>query len=443
VRIRREGFSPNTFAADALPDVGWQLPAPVVGGEVVIRSTSAIEPVAYLVRGAGAAAPYDTSADLLSVAGLGEGVHEVVPHFEGGIPGLTLRVGIQPGQSTPVALATDDIGGVTWELGPDVCADGRRLRLTRVETQSITTSDGTATSIRHYDAQIPPDPAPCRRTVAGLAPGQYQLIISGDGRVVARSEFSIQPGVLTSVPVESAGVRVGGTVTINGRPFREVVVAFFQGMPRPVAEFRPDAAGRYGGSLPETGAYVVRLSTESVRLLGQDRTVKIVEGQNLVDLSAEGGTLTLTLEGLDKAEDTKLDLLMFESKPRDGSWGIATNFVTDNPSLADNKIVLQGIGFADYVLYARQTSPGTPAKVSEVVTVAVREIQPDAAATLRFRTNAGRILLVDPEHRPVADAQRPQRSLPGPTASERFLQGRRSPSRHRASEPCAGSLRQM
>jgi hypothetical protein len=220
---------------------------------------------------------------------------------------------------------------------------------------------------------------------------------------VARRRFDVTAGILTPLLFEAAKTTVSGTLTLNDRPFRGAVVQFFTGTDRqPDAEAHPDEHGAYAAELREPGKYRVSLSASGVPLLGQDRTLDAVEGENIFDIKVVGGTLMLKFENLHKPVGGRIQIRISEAHPQPvtGGWTRAdiNRFVdADDPLLADDELVLPGIGIAEYLVSATQEGLGTgePRRVTDTVAVALTESRPEASATLRFRPNMAELLLTN------------------------------------------------
>ena len=405
VRFLRSGSAPvTTSAAELTAFDQWRLPRPQPGGEVIIRRSSApIVPLGYRLTGPGGVATYPHGgATLLTLRGLPDGRYHLTPIYEGGVHGAELAVQVADGASTPVTVPAEAVGGATVDIWPQVCTQVRRVRILRLVTRVDNSGPivRSATVTREIAAK---ENGPCQQTVTGLSPHEYEVVLEGESSVVARRRFDVTAGTITPLLFAEPKTIVSGTLTLNDRPFRGVAVQFFTGTDRqPDAEAHPDERGAYAAELRDPGTYRVSLSARGVPLLGQDRALNAVEGENVFDIKVVGGTLELKFENLHKPVGGRVQIRISAANPQPvtGGWtrGDVNHFVdADDPLLADDELVLPGIGLAEYVISATQEglSRSDPRRITDTVAVALTESRLEASAILRFRENTAELLLTN------------------------------------------------
>lgn len=413
LRFSRDGFSPLTLWPSSLGgETIWHLPAPVRGGELlVLQPLSPIAPVSYqLTSRTGQVSDNRAGQAALSLTGLSVGTYDVVPIFEGGIHGQSQSINIEESKSTVTEVRTDDLGGISLEFGPTACAQATGVRIATVASSETKNSSGTArATVTHNVAVL--EHNSCRRSIAGLPAGEYQVTtLGGPNSTSASSHVPVRPGVLSPLLLELGRIHVSGKVMLNGRPFRQGLLDFLQeGSSRPAGRAQTDETGRYDVNLDSPGSYRVKLRSTRSQLLGQEKSVQLAEGENAFDWFVKGGMLTVRLKGQNTPNGGDLTLTLIQTSPRvvTGTPGLTMRLKADDPAVVAGEIAFDGIGFAEYTVRAVQVSVGSGdhSKASSDQPATITEAKPETAVTLILEDNNGRLVLIDPQGNPVGGAE--------------------------------------
>jgi hypothetical protein len=382
VRFRREAASPVTVHALELVNSAWTLPESVPGGELVILTeTAPILPVSYHLRGT-LELDITRSSSLLSVAGLPSGVYKYAPTYEGGVRGQSREMSVRDTESTAVLATKENIGAISASGDPNDCASATEFGVLSV----VAPGDG---SRRSRSIIRTPDTSACHWEIGGLEPGSYEAFLKGDGFGVSRSVV-VQPQRLSTVTFERPMVRVSGQVLYNAKPLNAATVEFVHPDKATGILASIDAGGKYSAKLESSGPYVVTLRGES--LAPQRKKVTLRDGDNEVNWSFNGATLTVRLKGWDHATPAFVNIssssLQLSASFQLNPW--------DEPVLTRN-----GLGFGLYRVSARQGRFVTPADKE----IALDKDHPNGELDLELVSSQSILVVRDIAGNPVSGAR--------------------------------------
>jgi hypothetical protein len=190
-------------------------------------------------------------------------------------------------------------------LDRTACAAIDEMSVHKVVTTPTDNSGGKIIE-RSQVGQSPVTPD-CAWTLAGLAPGEYEVWFHRAGVKLADRPVTIGPDEPAEVML-THDVLVSGAVLLNGVAFQGVAVEFSQGhgSHRQLAGAVTDATGNYQVFLAEEGPYKVVFRRETTVVLGQDHEGVAHKGANRADWLLEGATLKVMPVGWDRIQPMSL-----------------------------------------------------------------------------------------------------------------------------------------
>ncbi len=358
VRFSREGASPVTVPSRDLPAPGgWRLPGAVPGGELFVRIEPApILPVRYQLEGP-RAMRLEPSRSMLAVRGLPAGDYQLTPVFAGGVAGRVRRFPIIDGRSTPFYIARAAVGAARLSGDDALCASATRLAVTGVSAGKApvgrTTTRSDVVSVTLDDSSD--------QTVGGLAPGIYEVAYAGGQGHLASNEFSVVQDQVTPVLTTLPTTRVAGQVLLNADPGAGVSVTFTPSSVRAgrgPTTANADPGGMYEALVAGSGDYVVSFKKDGADLVGCDRMVRLVRGDNALDFPLEVASLQLDVRGWDRASPLDVRVLQVaQSQPGMMGMGKRVNVGDELP------LLVTGLARGRYRVEARQHVAGAADKV--------------------------------------------------------------------------------
>ncbi|GMV20734.1 MAG: hypothetical protein AMXMBFR57_06830 [Acidimicrobiia bacterium] len=360
---------------------------------------AAVMPVAVRIGPAGskAADEYPFSVDgRLIRSGVPAAEVAVIPLYEGGLAGQPQSIAIEPERSTALTLEPADVGQLRIQLQSELCGYAGTLDVLKLGK----TSTGMTSRSRILRRALG---VGCEHVVGGLTPGDYEVRASGGqvGFVVTRA-VAVESQVEHAVSVSMPAVSISGTVLLNGRPYtREGLTIRFSEPDAPPTTGTSATilgAGAYSAWLSTPGTYVARLTTGDLALTAETKTVSVVEGQNYLDWSFEGGTLTVSVEGWNQASPVNLTFQQIEA---DGSGVRQTNYTLRPP--ADSRLNITGLAAGTYILRAQQELPDRSVLTSSPKEVRV-EADRSVETSIGLESYSLEVLVQDTAGQPIADA---------------------------------------
>ena len=150
-------------------------------------------------------------------------------------------------------------------------------------------------------------------------------------------------------------VRVFGRVLLDQKPLQNLKVTFRPanaGPLTPKITAETDLSGQYEVRLPRPGVFQVAYERDGFGLLGNERQVKVIQGDNAVEWSLVGATLKIDVKGWDRATPVDVTVSHLDmTTPGDVSTGVRLSPADSLP------LVINGIGFGQYSVQATAHSP--------------------------------------------------------------------------------------
>lgn len=410
VRFLRKGAAPVSVDATTLLSVSeWHLPAPVLGGELLVRSAnSPIVPTDFQLVRPGLDVTYKAQPGSLSIVGVPAGEYELVPVYAGGVRGLRQRVRIEGGRSTWAFVPKETVGGLALGL-ESLCAATGRVRLVQLKQRTVTLPDGSRSVTTMSADFLRVEPVlECDLRIAGIPPGSYDVVVEDHAeKLLRRRRVQVEANQFTNSAVGAVSL-VSGAVTLNGRPWPDAIVEF-RGINdgRPSAAPKTDGQGQYVAELEKPGSYVVAVLAKGFPVPGQRLTVDVPRGDKSLDLKLVGGTLTVKLSYVDVGGGRRIMFNLDELGPqKDGRAGFAQSLREDDPDLANGALTFKGLAFDKYAIRASEwpAKKGMPTRVSERVQFEISQTKPDAVVSLSLKENHGALVLADVQGQPVTGA---------------------------------------
>jgi hypothetical protein len=266
-------------------------------------------------------------------------------------------VPIEDAKSTVSTIRAEPVGAITVAADEGICSTATALSVVRRRSPSQGTFGATTVASINLEGR-------CAQLIAGLTAGDYDVSYTSANGLIATQRVGIVPQRISSITMTAAAVRVFGTVTLNGKPVHDLRVTF---SPKGVVPFAPettaqtDASGWYETRLPGPGAFGVVFKLGRFPLLGNDRQVQVVEGDNQRDWVMRGGLVKINLSGWDASSSGPLSLGLFRLTTTKEGGMVRTGFGISPYELP---VVLEGIGFGEYRIEARQRMSPRPDKLA-------------------------------------------------------------------------------
>lgn len=401
VRFSRSGYSPVTVGAEDLAAAsGWTLPDPKPGGELLTQVEPGIVlPEVYRLAGP-RTGEIRVDDRVLIRSGLPAGRYTMTPVYSGGIAGAGRAVTIADGQSTLVFSPAEAVGALRISAEGPVCAHANELAL-------VHRTRNAAMLVARFGTE-----GGCSRSVGGLRPGQYEVSLMSSGSHVTTGRVNVGAQTLSTVHLEAAPVRLYGRVTVNDEISNEITMDFLRGSsalaPRTTIKVRPN--GWYDAPLPAPGTFDVVFSLHGKRLLGQDETIEVPDGETRRDWNLMAGTLEVRFQGWDYSPRLMVTLNRLDMK----EGGLASSMVTVTPD--DLPFEWQGLALGRYAVEARQRIPFARDKLAGAV-VTLDSAHRDRSVVLNLTERRVVASVVDASGAPVSGAF-VRTDLRSPTALE-------------------------
>jgi hypothetical protein len=414
LRFSRPGMSPVTMLSTELPTTEpWHLPPPARGGElIVLRSGAVVVPQRYRLFANGTESTHEHGrGDFMMLRAVPAGSYQLTPIYPGGVAARAQTLRVDDGQSTFVFVPKEDVGGAAVKLHPSVCSEATRILIRHLSIESTKFPDGAQATRTLISDVTTLQPVPgCEPVIGGLTPGEYELVLDkrqSDAQV--RRRFEVRTDVLTDLVIEPARTRLSGKVTLNGRHFDAVTIEFRpEGQSKPVASGRTDERGTYTADFDKPGPYYATLRLRNVPLAGQQRLIEVPAGETTFDWAVIGGALTVRIDNV-ATNGGYVWLYVDQKDPPviDGRSGFFHSIRSDDPELAQGKLVFPGMAFAGYEVRATQqpAQKGDRTRASRQLRFAISERDPSVTVTLVLVDNFGQIVLTNPAGAPIAGAR--------------------------------------
>lgn len=400
VSFRRAGSSPVTVGAiDLARARRWELPAIGAGGEiVVVFEPAAVVPIRIVMPSAANRVVAREDRFAVSMAGLEAGRHTWSPVYDGGIAGAVSAAIVTDGQTTFVRVPPANVGAVEIEPG-GACDYYGEIGIYRLEPNE----NPNLTPARRRVAQVEA-PWTCAGTIGGLAPGPYEAYVRGANGTVRTARVDVVEQSVVRATVAEALYRVSGRVTLNDKPFSGKEIQFLrQGAPAiNAARVEIDGGGSYTVDLPEPGEYRVNLFEGRMAIPGRRSVVSVMEAYTIFDWKLQGGDLTVRLEGWQRQQSIRVQVLLTPESEDPGIGQVNTSRIVSVHD--DNPFVIPAVPAGQLKVWATSAGNDEPYLTSAQETLTLSKDRPDDEVVLHLRDGGLTVRLFDGLGTPVSGA---------------------------------------
>jgi hypothetical protein len=379
LRVFRDGAAPISIWINSTRNHAVTLPPPEPGGELFVHLGGDITPITLHAVGA-QPARLDVADREPSRVAVRPGAYDVSLLFRSQLKTVPVHVDVDEGATTEMGKEQfPPFGAADIHIDEEVLTDATTLSVThRIE-------DGNgAVQISEVWAREAGSGRP-RWLIDGLAPGDYEVVVNGDGTVNGVATFRVGDAVTTEVQVAKPTVRLVGNVKLGDQaaPAGTRLAFRLDGQQR-TFETKADANGDYGVLLPQPGLYTAYLQTLKYFTTWTD-DIKLAAGMNRFDWKIPGGSLEIqfrTENGARLEESVQLQI--------EGTTFQAAGPVTSEE--AQEPVIIAGVPLTTEL----KVTASTPSSlIAEPVVVSLSNARPSATVVLNFKNMAATIVLRD------------------------------------------------